>query len=104
MNSSLGKLTSKIHPTFLRTLQRIYLIRAKVVSNKNLEEQKIDSVFDNVNIYSDGRGISVTKKFDELFNLHKDLPSAQYELLNTSFIDSLHISSYVEVILGDLNI
>jgi hypothetical protein len=97
MISNLSKLTAKTHPSFLKTLQRIYLIRSKVFTNKNLEEQNLDSVFNNINHYQDGKGLAITNKFDELFSLHKNYPKKQYELLNTSYCDSIYISSYLEV-------
>ena len=41
--------------------------------------------------------MTVLKKFDELFGLHKDFPQRQYELFNTSFVDSIYISSILEL-------
>ena len=64
--------------------------------------QNLDTVFDEINNFSDGNGISVLKKFDDLFSIHKDFPQKQYELFNTSYVDSMYISSILELkILND---
>ena len=91
---------ARINPTILKTLQKIYIIRTGVLNNKKqLVEQNLDSVFESINLYQDGKGLSVLKKFDELFNLHNDLPLEKYELINTSFTDSIYISCILEVII-----
>jgi len=98
MISSLSSKTAKINPLLLQNLQRLYLIRAKVFNNYNLKEQNIEHVFNQINVYSDGKGISVLHKFDELFDFqqHKSYPERQYELLNTSYIDAIYITAVKE--------
>jgi hypothetical protein len=98
MISNLSKLTSKVNPSLLTTLQRLYLIRTGVLNNrKGLNEQNIDSVFDGINNFKDGKGKSVLKKFDELFDLHKSYPEGRYELLNTTYTDAVYITCILEV-------
>jgi len=93
-------MTARVNPTILKTLQKVYIIRTTVLNNKRqLVEQNIDAVFDSINSYQDGKGLSVLKKFDELFNLHNDYPNEKYELLNTSFTDSIYISCILEVLI-----
>lgn len=92
----LTKLATKVNPLLLNTLQKVYLVRANVLQNKKLQEQVIAPVFDQINVYQDGKGISVLKKFDELFGLHEKLPEKQYELLNTSYTDAVLITSILE--------
>ena len=95
----ISKMTAKVNPSILKTLQKVYIIRTGVINNKKqLNEQNIDAVFNSINAYQDGKGLSVLKKFDELFNLHNDYPNEKYELLNTSFTDSIYISCILEVI------
>jgi fumarate hydratase class II len=98
MISSLSKQTAKINPSLLKNLQKLYIIRARVFNNLNLQEQKIEEVFNQLNVYKEGRGISVLKKFDDLFNFksHQSYPEPQYELLNTSFVDAMYITSVTE--------
>jgi hypothetical protein len=92
----LSKLSSKTNPMLLNTLQQVYLTRTNVLNKRKLEPQNLDSVFDETNAFIDGKGISVLKKFDELFGLHQKLPEKQYELLNTSYLDSIIITSILE--------
>lgn len=92
----LSKLTSKTNPMLLNTLQQVYLTRTNILNKKNLQPQNVDSIFDEENAFSDGKGISVLKKFDNLFGLHQKFPEKQYELLNTSFTDSVLITSILE--------
>jgi hypothetical protein len=93
----LNKLTSKVNPMLLNTLQQVYLTRTNVLNKKNLQSQNIDSIFNEINAFEDGKGITVLKKFDELFGLHQKFPEKQYELLNTSYTDSVIITSILEV-------
>jgi fumarate hydratase class II len=76
----------------------LYLIRAGVFENRKLEEQNIEPVFDQLNSYKDGRGITILRKFDELFQFkqHSEYTEKQYELLNTTFTDAIYITSVVE--------
>lgn len=92
----LTKLSTKVNPLLLNTLQKVYLVRANVLQNKQLQEQVIEPIFDQINVYQDGKGISILKKFDELFGLHEKLPEKQYELLNTSYTDAVLITSILE--------
>jgi len=92
----LTKLSTKINPLLLRTLQKVYIVRADVLYNKKLQEQVLEPIFDQINAYQDGKGISVLKKLDELFGLHEKLPDKQYELLNTSYTDAILITSILE--------
>jgi len=92
----LSKLTSKTNPMLLSTLQQVYLTRTNVLNKKKLEPQNLDSIFDETNAFEEGKGISVLKKFDDLFGLHQKFPEKQYELLNTSFTDSIIITSILE--------
>ncbi len=83
----------RIHPSLLNTLQKVYSIRNKIFNNIVKSSQEISPLFNNVNFYQDGKGLSVLSKMDELFNLHSSynkFPN-QYQLLNTS----LHDSSYI---------
>jgi len=98
MISSLAAKTTKINPLVLQNLQRLYLVRARVFNKVNLAEQNIEPVFNQINFYSEGKGISVLKKFDELFNFeqHKTYPDRQYELLNTSYVDAVFITAVKE--------
>jgi hypothetical protein len=98
MISNLSKLTSKVNPSLLKTLQKIYLIRTGVLNKvTGLSEQNIDAVFDLINNYKDGKGKNILKKFDELFDLHKQYPEKQYELLNTTYTDAAYITCILEV-------
>lgn len=92
----LSKLSSKTNPMLLNTLQQVYLTRTNILNKKKLEPQNLDSLFDEENAFLDGKGITVLKKFDELFGLHQKFPEKQYELLNTSFTDSIIITSILE--------
>jgi len=92
----LTKLSTKVNPLLLNTLQKVYLVRANVLQNKILQEQVIAPIFDQINVYQDGKGISILKKFDELFGLHEKLPEKQYEILNTSYTDAILITSILE--------
>jgi len=92
----LTKLSTKVNPLLLNTLQKVYLVRANVLQNKKLQEQKIDAIFEQLNVYQDGKGITILKKFDELFGLHEKFPEKQYELLNTSYTDAILITSILE--------
>ena len=76
MISSLTKHSSKINPLLLQNLQKLYLARARVFHNRNVQLQNIDEIFDGINNYSDGRGITIMKKFDSLFDLkaHSQYP------------------------------
>jgi fumarate hydratase class II len=87
-----------VNPLLLRNLQRLYLVRARVFNRQNLQEQNINEVFEPLNNFSDGRGVGVLKKFDELFNfnLHKSFPEKHYELLNTSYTDAVYITAVEE--------
>jgi fumarate hydratase, class II len=98
MISSLSARTAKINPLLLQNLQRLYIIRARVFNNLNLQEQNVEQVFNQLNVYSDGKGVSVLKKFDELFDFqqHKQYPEKQYELLNTSYVDAIYITAVKE--------
>lgn len=62
-----------------------------------VQPQNLEIVFEDVNNFADGTGITVLQKFDELFDLHKNFPVRQYELFNTSFVDSIYISSILEL-------
>ena len=92
----LNKLSTRVNPMLLKTLQQVYLVRTSVLNKKQIEAQNIDSVFDEVNAYHDGNGNSILKKFDELFGLHQKFPERQYEILNTSYSDSIIITSILE--------
>lgn len=92
----LTKLSTKVNPLLLNTLQKVYLIRSNVLLNKQLKEQVIEPVFESINVYQDGKGLSVLKKLDDLFGLHQKFPEKQYEFLNTSYTDAIFISSIVE--------
>jgi hypothetical protein len=93
----LSKLSAKVNPSLLKTLQRVYLIKTGIINNRSgLQEQSIDAVFDQVNAYQDGKGNAVLNKFDDLFDLHKNYPRQQYELLNTTFTDSVYITCILE--------
>jgi hypothetical protein len=93
----LSKLSAKVNPSLLKTLQRVYLIKTGVVNNRTgLQEQNLDEIFEKVNTYQDGRGNAVLNKFDDLFGLHKDYPKQQYELLNTAYTDSVYITCILE--------
>ncbi len=96
MISNLNKVSAKVNPLLLKNLQKLYLVRARVFHNRQLSEQSIEEVFGAVNVYKDGQGLSILKKFDDLFELHKTFPEKQYELLNTSFTDALYITSITE--------
>lgn len=98
MISNLSKQTAKVNPLLLHNLQKLYIARAKVFNNINLQEQNIEEVFVNVNSYKEGRGINVLKKFDELFDFkqHKTYPQKQYELVNTTFTDAMYITASTE--------
>ncbi len=61
-------------------------------------------MFYPLNNYSDGKGYVILSKFDELFGLHKDYPKQQYELLNTSYVDAMHITAINEVDIRYFNI
>lgn len=101
MISGLSKYTAKINPMLLNTLQKLYIARAKVHSSRDLQEQNINVVFDQINIYQDGKGYEILKKFDDLFQLNKNIPVKQYELLNTSYVDAFYITSILEVSILD---
>lgn len=92
----LTKFSAKVNPLLLNTLQKVYLVRANILNNRKLQEQVIEPIFESINVYQDGRGISILKKFDELFGLHEKLPEKQYELLNTSYVDAILITSILE--------
>ncbi len=92
----LTKLSTKVNPLLLKTLQKVYLVRANVLHNKKLQEQVIAPIFEEINVYQDGKGISVLKKLDELFGLHEKIPEKQYELINTSYTDAILITSILE--------
>ena len=98
MISNITKHSSKVNPILLNNLQKLYLIRARVFHNRQLQAQNIDEVFEVLNSYSDGKGISILKKFDDLFEFkqNKSFPEQQYELLNTSYADAIYISSVEE--------
>lgn len=98
MISGLSSKAAKINPLLLNNLQRLYIIRARVFNNTQLKEQNIEQVFNQINVYSDGKGVSVLKKFDELFDFtqHKQYPERQYELLNTSYVDAIYITAVKE--------
>jgi hypothetical protein len=101
----LTKLSAKVNPSLLKTLQRVYLIKTGVINNRTgLQEQNIDAVFEQINTNKDGRGNAVLNKFDELFDLHKDYPKQQYELLNTAYTDSVYITCILEtnILIGEL--
>ena len=65
------------------------------MNNIQVQPKNLETVFDDVNNFADGSGITVLKKFDDLFGLHQDLPQRQYELFNTTFVDSIYISSLI---------
>ena len=67
------------------------------MNNIQVQPKNLETVFDDVNNFADGSGITVLKKFDDLFGLHQDLPQRQYELFNTNFVDSIYISSILEL-------
>jgi fumarate hydratase class II len=98
MISSLSKVSAKVNPLLLKNLQRLYLARAKVFHNRSVAEQNVDEIFEVLNCYKDGRGETILKKFDELFDfpIHKSYPEKQYEILNTSFTDAIYITSITE--------
>jgi fumarate hydratase, class II len=98
MISNISKHSAKVNPLLLKNLQRLYLIRARVFHNRELQAQNIDEVFEVLNSYTDGKGISILKKFDDLFEFkqHKAFPEQQYELLNTSYADAIYITSVEE--------
>lgn len=101
MISNLTKYSAKVNPIFLNNLQTLYLLRARVLNGKNLQSQSVESVFEDINNFKDGRGESILKKFDELFALpqHKEFnkfSNNKYELLNTSYVDSLYITAILE--------
>lgn len=98
MISNLSKHSAKVNPLLLKNLQKLYLIRARVFHNRELQAQNIEEVFEVMNVFADGKGVSVLKKFDELFDFqqHKVFPEQQYELLNTTFSDAIYITSVEE--------
>jgi fumarate hydratase class II len=98
MISNLTKVSAKVNPLLLKNLQKLYLARAKVFHNRSVSEQNVDQIFEVLNCYKDGRGETILKKFDELFDfpLHKSFPEKQYEILNTSFTDAIYITSITE--------
>jgi hypothetical protein len=51
----LNRLTSKVNPMLLNTLQQVYLTRTNVLNKKKLEAQNIDSIFDDTNAFEDGK-------------------------------------------------
>lgn len=84
-----------IHPELLNVLVKIYKIRSYIL-NPNVQvdiENEVDQLM-QINIYQDGRGESIIFKLDEIFGLHSEYRQNykdQYQLLNTSFHDAIHL-------------
>lgn len=91
----------KIHPSLLRSLQRIYLAKNKVVNNISKQEQEIFPVFNEVNFYGNGQGNTVLNKLNELFGLEKQnilkKNSNLNQLVNTSLHDATYLTCIVEL-------
>ena len=85
----------KIHPSLLKTLQRVYNIKNQVINKvniKNTTDQDLTPLFNDINLYKDGKGRAVLEKFDEIFNIqYKNKSNDIYQLLNTSFHDSVYL-------------
>lgn len=87
---------SMINPLLFNNLNLIYSIR----SNTLLGDKSIANIqnIESMNNYTDGRGIKLLQALDESYgiNAHKAFPKKQYEFLNSSFVDAIHITSVLE--------
>jgi fumarate hydratase, class II len=83
-----------INPLLLNTLEQIYSIRAKILGGGTDKPLELDC-FNN---FSDGRGVKLMQNLDEIFciEFHKIFPTRQYELFNSSFLDSIYITALTE--------
>lgn len=87
-----------VNPLLLETMRDIYSLRANILGSSIPKDLNLDSEFDNFNNFSDGSGVKLMKKFDSLFNIsiHKEFPEKNYELLNTTYLDSVYITAVRE--------
>lgn len=83
------------NPMLVNTLKQVYRIRYNIISNKN-QFPSDDSIDTNVCMYSDGSAYALLQRFDRHYGIHHDIPRKQYDLLNTSLIDSLNITAIRE--------
>jgi fumarate hydratase class II len=93
---------SRVNPMLCDTLIKIYQIRAKVynIDNTPVNDFKtIEEEFEKFNNFSDGRGVKLMQNLDSMFKISYDnnIEQKQYELINTSYLDSTHIACISEI-------